>query len=191
MYIPWSRVLMDMPVVTLKVKKFPNFCGTERFISIFTRPSLSHQYLITIFKLFKVSTLRRICMYVFCLLTLSSPVMPPGLERVKGYTMKWPWDMCRHSHTEFIHGLQRGYILRLLMIYFNHRNILMHVLLQCASGRALFCLLDRWMFVLSHKKHWRFCCWSRKELLFRYAGSLCVWWEEWPHCWCAQSTSKS
>ena len=32
------------------------------------------------------------------------------------------------------------------------------------------------MFVLSYKKHRRFCCWSGKELLFRYAGSswVCV-----------------
>jgi len=68
MYIPWSRVLIDMPVVTLLVKKFPTFCGTERFISMLTRPSLSQQDPITIFKLFMVSTLRRRCMYVFYLL---------------------------------------------------------------------------------------------------------------------------
>lgn len=28
MYIPWNRVLIDMPVVTRLVKKFPTFCGT-------------------------------------------------------------------------------------------------------------------------------------------------------------------
>jgi hypothetical protein len=68
MYIPWSRVLIDKSVVTLLVKKFPTFCGTERFVSIFTRPSLSQQDPVAIFKLFKVSTLMRMCMYVFSLL---------------------------------------------------------------------------------------------------------------------------
>lgn len=155
MYIPWSRILFDMPVVTLLVKKFPTFCGTERFISMLIRPSLSQQDPITIFRLFKVSTLRRMCVYVFCLLKV----------------IQWnDHEICRDIH-----------ILSLIMAF----SMLVAGHFVCWINECL--------------------CWATKSIEDSAVGvgrscsldmqvlllCVCVWREEWPHFWYAQSTSKS
>jgi len=33
----WSRVILEKPIVTQLMEKFPAFCGTCNFITVFTR----------------------------------------------------------------------------------------------------------------------------------------------------------